>query len=62
MPNLSGSDVFYHLTQLRSDIPIIFMSGINEKKELAACNGYNGFLTKPYSLNELSRKIFDVLK
>ncbi|MBQ2124956.1 MAG: response regulator, partial [Spirochaetales bacterium] len=62
MPDLSGLDVFYQLRQLRSDIPIIFMSGINEKKELAACNGYNGFLTKPYSLNELSRKIFDVLK
>ena len=62
MPDLSGLDVFYQLRNLRSDIPIIFMSGINEKKELADCNGYNGFLTKPYSLNELSRKIFDVLK
>ena len=62
MPDLSGLDVFYQLRQLRSDIPIIFMSGINEKKELTDCKGYNGFLTKPYSLNELSRKIFDVLK
>jgi hypothetical protein len=38
------------------------MSGANERKVLTACEGYDGFLTKPYSLNELSRKLFDVLK
>ena len=62
MPDLSGLEVFYQLRKLSNNIPVIFMSGINEKKELADCKGYNGFLTKPYSLNELSRKIYDVLK
>jgi CheY-like chemotaxis protein len=62
MPGLSGQEVFKQLKEYRNDIAVIFMSGANEKKVLTACEGYDGFLTKPYSLNELSRKLFDVLK
>ncbi|MEE1290717.1 MAG: response regulator [Spirochaetota bacterium] len=62
MPGLSGQEVFKQLKEYRNDIAVIFMSGANERKVLTACEGYDGFLTKPYSLNELSRKLFDVLK
>lgn len=62
MPDLSGLEVFKQLREYRSDIAVIFMSGGNEKRELAGCEGYDGFLTKPYSLNELSHKVFEVLK
>lgn len=62
MPEMSGLEVFNKLKELRDDIAVIFMSGASEKRELANCCGYNGFLTKPYSLNELSGKIFEVIK
>lgn len=62
MPDVSGLEVFKQLREYRSDIAVIFMSGGNEKKELADCKDYDGFLTKPYSLNELSHKVFEVLK
>ncbi len=62
MPDLSGQEVFKQLKEYRNDIAVIFMSGANERKVLTTCEGYEGFLTKPYSLNELSHKLFDVLK
>lgn len=62
MPDVSGLEIFKQLREYRNDIAIIFMSGGNEKKELADCKDYDGFLTKPYSLNELSHKVFEVLK
>lgn len=62
MPDLSGLEVFKQLREYRSDIAVIFMSGGNENRELADCKGYDGFLAKPYSLNELSYKVFEVLK
>src|SRR5205085_861845 len=61
MPGLDGQQVFRELRQLRPDLPVILMSGYNEQDAVARFTGKGlaGFLQKPFTLDELARRIPD---
>jgi signal transduction histidine kinase len=63
MPKMSGEEAFYEMHQLRSDIPIILSSGYIEHNivERFSGKGLANFVQKPYQLNILRQKIYDVL-
>lgn len=54
MPGMSGVVLAKTLRGLRSDLPVILVSGYSEE---LACSGYEGFefLPKPYSAEQVSR-------
>lgn len=54
MPGMSGVALAKALRCLRSDLPVILVSGYSEE---LACSGYEGFefLPKPYSAEQVSR-------
>ncbi len=63
MPNLSGDKLSIELIKLRPDIPILLCTGFSEtiSEEKAKLMGIKGFLTKPITRMDLSKKIREVL-
>lgn len=63
MPDLSGEAVFDHVKSVRPDVRVILSSGysLDGQAESILDKGCNGFIQKPYTLNQLSQKIKDVL-
>jgi len=63
MPGMSGGQVFDSLREMDPDIKVILLSGysIDGEAHTIMERGCNGFLQKPVSLSELSRKIKDML-
>ena len=64
MPNLSGDKLSIELIKLRPDIPILLCTGFSEtiSEEKARSMGIKGFLTKPITRMDLSKKIREVLE
>ena len=64
MPGMSGSETYDSLKKIRSDIKVILSSGYSIDGLAAEImeKGCNAFMQKPFSINELSAKIQDVLK
>ena len=63
MPEMDGVECFDKLRQLKSDIPIIIMSGYG-KEEMAerfATQDNIGFVQKPYTLGLLTQRLREVL-
>ncbi len=63
MPEMSGREVFEALKTIRKDIKVLLASGYamdSQSRELLL-NGADGFMQKPFSLSELSRKVKEVL-
>jgi len=63
MPGLSGSDTFDRLRELNPNAKVLLSSGysINGKIQTIMDRGCNGFLQKPFKLEELSSKVREIL-
>ena len=63
MPDVSGETVYAYVKSMRPDMRVILSSGysIEGQAESLLNKGCNGFIQKPYTLNQLSRKIKEVL-
>ena len=63
MPNMSGSETYDMLKKINPGIKVILSSGYSESGQAAAMleKGCNGFIQKPFSLNQFSEKIRQVL-
>jgi len=63
MPGISGSDTFDHLRKINPNVKILLSSGysINGAATLIMDRKCNGFIQKPFRIEELSRKIREIL-
>ena len=64
MPGLSGEKTFDLIKEVHTDIKVLLSSGysLNSDAEEILDRGCNGFIQKPYTMNELSEKITTVLR
>ncbi|MFO8000339.1 MAG: response regulator [Marinilabilia sp.] len=65
MPVNSGLDVIHYLRHdLRSDIPILMVSGLSENDNIqeAIRLGANDYIPKPFALNALKEKVIHLLQ
>ena len=62
MPGIDGPDLAARLRELQPDVPVLFVSGHADTRELVpAGDARTGFLQKPYSFVELERKLAELL-
>jgi len=63
MPGSSGLDVFDRLKEIHNDVKVLLCSGFVESVNLGMARemGIRGFLQKPYTLEELSAKVKELL-
>jgi two-component system, cell cycle sensor histidine kinase and response regulator CckA len=63
IPGMDGGTTFEYIRRIQSDMPVILSSGyaINGHADKIMRRGCNGFIQKPYTISELSRKIREVL-
>jgi PAS domain S-box-containing protein len=59
MPDMNGRDVYAALRSIRHDIKVLLVSGfsMDSDTQMAIRAGADGFLQKPYNMNELKRAI-----
>jgi len=64
MPHMDGVETFKKIIELSPESRIILMSGYSENdlSEKFADSGVSGFLQKPFQLQDLMKKISDILK
>lgn len=63
MPQMSGDQVFFRLQSLKSDVKVILMSGFSSEQAVQTVLDSGGldFIQKPFTIEELSRKVRDSL-
>lgn len=63
MPQLSGDQVFFRLKKLRSDVRVLLISGYSSEESVKSVleNGGLDFIQKPFTIDELSKKVRDCL-
>ncbi len=63
MPDMGGEIVYDRIKAVRPDIPVILSSGysIEGQAEAILKKGCDGFIQKPYNLNQLAQKIKEIL-
>lgn len=63
MPDLSGMEVYEHLKKTDPGVRVLLASGLMESYDIrkASALGIRGFLQKPYTAEELSVKIKEIL-
>ncbi len=63
MPGMDGRSTFEAIRKIRPNLPILLSSGyaINGQANELMKKGCNGFIQKPFNLNELSKKIREIL-
>jgi PAS domain S-box-containing protein len=63
MPGMSGGETYDRLKSIRSDIKVLLSSGYSLSGEASRIlkRGCNGFIQKPFNMEELSRKVREVL-
>jgi CheY-like chemotaxis protein len=64
MPGMSGCEVFDRLKKIQPDVKIIIVSGFMEEYDLCeiSTRNFDGYISKPFKLKELSEKIEEVLE
>jgi len=64
MPKMSGKETFYHLKEIKPSIKIIMTSGFkHDNRVMEVLNaGADDFLRKPFTLEQLSHTVYNVLK
>jgi hypothetical protein len=64
MPHVSGSELAAELLRLRPDMRIIFMSGYSDREIVrrTQSGAPANFVAKPFTPEELQRKVREVLK
>lgn len=58
MPGLSGHDLGREMQKAQPNLPIVFMSGLNVEID----NIIGDFIKKPFDLDEIQKKLYEVLK
>lgn len=63
MPQLSGSETARRIRKIRPDIPILFSSGYSEEEKIheTVSDLKGGFIQKPYTIQDLSHKLKELL-
>jgi two-component system, cell cycle sensor histidine kinase and response regulator CckA len=63
MPDLGGEIVYERIKSIRPDLRVILSSGysVEGQADDILKKGCDGFIQKPYNLNQLAQKIKDVL-
>jgi len=63
MPDMSGSDTFDRLKEIKSGVKVLLSSGysINGKATEILDRGCNGFIHKPFSMKDFSQKLREIL-
>ncbi len=63
MPSIDGRKVFDHIQKVRPELVVLLSSGYTIDGQAAALmeRGCKGFIQKPFTINELSRQIEQVL-
>jgi signal transduction histidine kinase len=64
MPGMSGNKTFDMLKQMNPEIRVLLSSGysLSEEANSLIQRGSNGFIQKPYNINDLSQKVREVLQ
>jgi CheY-like chemotaxis protein len=64
MPGLDGGATFDRIRQIAPALPVLLSSGYSINGQAAEIleRGCNGFIQKPFDINELDRKIRSVLE
>ena len=63
MPGMSGSETFDKLKEINPDVIVLLSSGysINGQAADIMKHGCDGFIQKPFNLNQLSEKIQGII-
>jgi two-component system cell cycle sensor histidine kinase/response regulator CckA len=63
MPGISGGETFNRLHEINSNVKVLLSSGysINGQAQEILDRGCNGFIQKPFRLEELSIKVRELL-
>ena len=63
MPYMSGLEVFEKIREIKSSVKVLLSSGYSDDKRVAEAmsRGASGFIQKPYTAKELSRRISGIL-
>ncbi|ACL03386.1 PAS/PAC sensor hybrid histidine kinase [Desulfatibacillum aliphaticivorans] len=63
MPEMQGIELYDHLTEIRPDVRVLLSSGysLNGQASSIIEKGCDGFIQKPFNLEELSQKIREIL-
>ncbi|RPI79767.1 MAG: PAS domain S-box protein [Desulfobacteraceae bacterium] len=63
MPGMGGAEVYKHLKKLRPDVKILLASGysLNSQAFQLLKKGCQGFIQKPFTIQNLSQKIREIL-
>jgi two-component system cell cycle sensor histidine kinase/response regulator CckA len=64
MPDMGGGDTFDNLRKINPDLKVLLSSGysINGEATEILDRGCNGFIQKPFGLNNLSKKMREILE
>ena len=62
MPDMNGGDVFDRLSAMNPDVKVLLSSGysLNGKASEILDRGCNGFIQKPFDIQQLSGKIREI--
>jgi DNA-binding NarL/FixJ family response regulator len=63
MPGISGGETYNRLKEINPDIRVLLSSGysINGEAKTIMDRGCDGFIQKPFQLENLSRKVREIL-
>jgi len=63
MPNMNGFETLEHIRQHEhhNNLPVIVITSDEIEKKKSFSLGANDFLSKPFKLNELEEKVYDLL-
>jgi CheY-like chemotaxis protein len=53
MPQMSGIEALKHIREMGSKVPVLLSSGYNVDPDGVEARHFNGFLEKPYDIDEL---------
>lgn len=64
MPEQDGVKTLENIKKKYPELPVIMLSAYSDKENVAKCAGMGicGFIAKPFDINMVRAKIFDVLK